>query len=850
MARSADRPIFNPHRVDGASTVEALLNASKLRREGQQDFLKSLTTFGKDVDRARHSGQLANIDARIAEAVQNQDIDYLTSMRDNMQDMNYLNEAERASRQSTGLNRAEELLGDDWGERFTREDPRELLGQIRGGQITQQGFSQNDLFNIAQSAANRLDDQDNKMFARNREAILTAAAQGYQGQELLDNLAQSGVESFRYRDNPELAVAHMQRKINHTLQNIPQEDLNSFSQQFVKNALDNNQVMLTAPGINDFMYGLRQRGDIPVNLLNSIETNLKQRAAVDSPGAFTSGGPVQGLQGDRNVIPGTNIPMQTDEAGNVVDIAGFTGEASATAGRKRIEAALGASHSDNLAKDSAYNTVYGGAETSSPVTEMTMAETIKEGKRLFALNGGHTPMGAYQIINETRARIAKELYKDGWENVVYSPEVQEEMAKHLYDKVAKTTDLAKTWDALNLPRIRERIEKELGIKAEDINKPGAFANISFDRIKDIIIDGETGKKVNRTVSSSNKGTKEPSSEVEANVGFDVNSITKLTSNLETAVDATISLLGESQSLETHVSPLVTNFDEMAAETRESYKLNTAANNLMSTISDRYPDGKHAPNITIIAKEIERFANDNHTNYRQAEAALEELLSNGLIDWSRLDNDFWTNVGNNGLLKTLMKRESKNGGYTYFRKAPSLQGGAFREYMEKNFSKGGFEKRSQAYKQRQAARQKTRNALVQMAQARQAYDQYKAAFTDVNGVFQKDIIQNKARLKLLEDNVARSKNALDDSLVGLYQLADNTKDALGMKYVDSEDARILRARTGEDVEPRFSDNPTVRKVDEIIANAKNIPLVNIATASRIAEKGWDISKFLYDRATGN
>lgn len=105
-----------------------------------------------------------------------------------------------------------------------------------------------------------------------------------------------------------------------------------------------------------------------------------------------------------------------------------------------------------------------------PLTESTLGEleglgklqiAASKGAKEFGLpeNMGSSALGAYQFINPTREAYGKKLYGEGWRDVKYTPEVQEQMAKALYD--ATPNDKMKgQWASWEEGRVKQGWDKD------------------------------------------------------------------------------------------------------------------------------------------------------------------------------------------------------------------------------------------------------------------------------------------------------------------------------------------------------------------------------------------------------
>jgi hypothetical protein len=97
-----------------------------------------------------------------------------------------------------------------------------------------------------------------------------------------------------------------------------------------------------------------------------------------------------------------------------------------------------------------YNATLGFGKFVRPqgeLTQMTLAELQQLGQQQieasrnakeFGLSNGKgsSALGAYQFINPTREAYAKKLYGNDWGNIQYTPEVQDALARELYNNTS------------------------------------------------------------------------------------------------------------------------------------------------------------------------------------------------------------------------------------------------------------------------------------------------------------------------------------------------------------------------------------------------------------------------------
>jgi hypothetical protein len=146
----------------------------------------------------------------------------------------------------------------------------------------------------------------------------------------------------------------------------------------------------------------------------------------------------------------------------------------------------------------AYNTILGNGKygsTDRPITQMTMGELYDFGRNTLIPNTrdneqlglkgtgkGSSAVGAYQIVGDTMQDVGSKLYGESWRNTQFSPEVQDSMAKVIYDRADKT-NLHKVWTSL---------------------PQGDYSNSSFDDMRGIIQKGESGGTGYYTPSTRNR----------------------------------------------------------------------------------------------------------------------------------------------------------------------------------------------------------------------------------------------------------------------------------------------------------------------------------------------------------
>lgn len=138
---------------------------------------------------------------------------------------------------------------------------------------------------------------------------------------------------------------------------------------------------------------------------------------------------------------------------------------------------------------SAYDMVFAEGRygnTPKPVTEMTLGEVVQFGKDVLipGTKGkigkvdkdgnplGTSAVGAYQFTQGTLNDLAPKVLGENWQNTKFSPEVQEGLAKALYEQ-SKTGNLQARWE---------------GVKN---NKVGAYTNVPWEQARLDILKAES-----------------------------------------------------------------------------------------------------------------------------------------------------------------------------------------------------------------------------------------------------------------------------------------------------------------------------------------------------------------------
>lgn len=90
---------------------------------------------------------------------------------------------------------------------------------------------------------------------------------------------------------------------------------------------------------------------------------------------------------------------------------------------------------------------------------------------------GTSPMGRYGIVGTTLENTAKQLYGKNWQSQQFTPQVQDQLAEQIYNS-GRNGNMTKIFEGLN--------------NVPGANKVGAFKNIPFSQVKDMIARYESG----------------------------------------------------------------------------------------------------------------------------------------------------------------------------------------------------------------------------------------------------------------------------------------------------------------------------------------------------------------------
>lgn len=147
--------------------------------------------------------------------------------------------------------------------------------------------------------------------------------------------------------------------------------------------------------------------------------------------------------------------------------------------------------------------------TPKPVTEMTLGEVVQFGKDVLipGTKGkigkvdkegnplGTSAVGAYQFTHGTLNDLAPKVLGENWQNTKFSPEVQEGLAKALYEQ-SKAGNLQARWE---------------GVKN---NKVGAYANVPWEQARLEILQAESKMPEGYTPNSTYASNQNRQTEIE------------------------------------------------------------------------------------------------------------------------------------------------------------------------------------------------------------------------------------------------------------------------------------------------------------------------------------------------
>lgn len=121
---------------------------------------------------------------------------------------------------------------------------------------------------------------------------------------------------------------------------------------------------------------------------------------------------------------------------------------------------------------SPYDVTYGFTPTSAPITQMSIGDVVRHQEGMKASLGA-SPVGAFQINQATLQDFAPKVLGENWASQPMSAENQEKIGKAIFE-ARKDGNLKDTWAAL--PN----------------STPGAYKNMTWEEIKPVIAQAETG----------------------------------------------------------------------------------------------------------------------------------------------------------------------------------------------------------------------------------------------------------------------------------------------------------------------------------------------------------------------
>lgn len=138
---------------------------------------------------------------------------------------------------------------------------------------------------------------------------------------------------------------------------------------------------------------------------------------------------------------------------------------------------------------SPYDVTYGYTPTSSPISSMTMGDVVNHQQGMKSQLGA-SPVGAYQINQDTLKDFGPKVFGQGWESMQMTPENQDKLGEAIFN-ARKNGNLKDTWAAL------------------PDSGTGAYKDKSWSEMKSVIAKAEgtdpygqlTDKQANQNVSS-------------------------------------------------------------------------------------------------------------------------------------------------------------------------------------------------------------------------------------------------------------------------------------------------------------------------------------------------------------
>lgn len=240
--------------------------------------------------------------------------------------------------------------------------------------------------------------------------------------------------------------------------------------------------------VNEIQRVAEKAGDVPTllakykgRLTPGAETLINQgltavygnfygpNAQIGGVGGSAAGAALAGAVNGLTAPPGSNTPgLLVNKGGAAPGAAGF-----------------------GTAQGSVYDAQYGYGEYGAPdkaPSQMTLGEAEAYGNKLIAATKGKigakdakgndlgtSALGAYQIVNGTRAAYAKQLFGDNWRNVQFTPEVQDKIGEAIFkDTKGDAAALQKQWTSLT-PETAKQV-----------------AGLPWEQAKLVIARGESG----------------------------------------------------------------------------------------------------------------------------------------------------------------------------------------------------------------------------------------------------------------------------------------------------------------------------------------------------------------------
>lgn len=134
--------------------------------------------------------------------------------------------------------------------------------------------------------------------------------------------------------------------------------------------------------------------------------------------------------------------------------------------------------------------------TPKPLSQMTLGEVDEWGRNTAiprtrtADYAGTSAAGAFQIVGTTLREYAPKVLGENWQNQQFTPEVQERIAKAIFEDRKASGRLGETWVGLTK------------IDPQRANSPGAYKNVSWEDVRGLITQSESGGNPWRTPRDS------------------------------------------------------------------------------------------------------------------------------------------------------------------------------------------------------------------------------------------------------------------------------------------------------------------------------------------------------------